>query len=262
MITADADRGIPVGVLTGRTALITGAAHGIGEAIALAYADAGAWLVLLDRDAGARLDSVRDACTALGVEAVSIAADVSDQGQLERAYAEGRAALGAIDVVVNNAGILSEHTVTGMPTELWDEMIAVNLRSVFLSCRIALPSMLEGGFGRIINISSQLGQRGGPGFAHYAAAKAGVIGFTKSLARELGDSGVTANCIAPGPIDTGIGGGSLSPEWSRSLMAGLPMKRSGHAREVAPTAVLLASEPGGNIYTGQTLTPNSGDVMQ
>lgn len=249
-----------LGVLSGRTALVTGAASGIGAAIALAYAEAGARLALADRAPGDALDKVRVSCVAQGVEVVVVHADVSDETQVERVFAQARNELGGIDVLVANAGILTESPVAAMPTALFDEMIAVNLRSVFLCGRAALPPMLEAGFGRIINIASQVGQRGGAGLAHYAAAKAGVIGFTKSLAREVGGTGVTANCIAPGPIRTPLGG-TLSDEWTSSLMAGLPLKRSGEPFEVAPTAVLLASDPGGNLYTGQTLGPNSGDVM-
>lgn len=250
----------PLASLAGRAALVTGAASGIGAAIALAFASAGSRVCLADRTAGAALEAVRQQCADLGVDAVSVQADVSDEIEVKRMFAEGRAALGALDTVVNNAGILTEAHVADMPTTLFDEMIAVNLRSVFLCSRAAVPAMVEAGFGRIINIASQVGQRGGAGMAHYAAAKAGVIGFTRSLARELGGSGVTANCIAPGPINTPLGG-TLSEEWTASLMAGLPLKRSGEPDEVAPTAVLLASVPGGNLYTGQTLGPNSGDVM-
>jgi 3-oxoacyl-[acyl-carrier protein] reductase len=163
-------------------------------------------------------------------------------------------------VLVNNAGILTECRVQDMSASMFDDMIAVDLRSVFLCSRAALPSMLEHGFGRIINIASQLGQKGGQGLAHYSAAKAGVIGFTRALAREVGANGITANCIAPGPIETPLGG-DLSDEWIDTLRAGLPLKRFGQPHEVAPTAVLLASDPGGNLYTGQTLGPNSGDVM-
>jgi 3-oxoacyl-[acyl-carrier protein] reductase len=248
------------GVLSERTALVTGAASGIGAAIALAFAEEGARLCLVDRAPGPALDAMREHCADLGVEVVALHADVSDEAEVERLFAEARAALGFIDVVVNNAGILTESSVVDMPSALFDDMIAVNLRSVFLGCRAALPPMLEAGFGRIINTASQVGQRGGAGLAHYAAAKAGVIGFTKSLAREVGGTGVTVNCIAPGPINTPLGG-TLSDEWTKSLMAGLPLKRSGEPFEVAPTAVLLASIPGGNLYTGQTLGPNSGDVM-
>jgi 3-oxoacyl-[acyl-carrier protein] reductase len=246
--------------LNGRTALITGAASGIGAAIAMAYAVAGADLALADRDPGSALDEVARWCADQGVRVLPLRADVAEEDQVERMFAAARDELGAVDVLVANAGILTESPVATMPTAMFDEMIAVNLRSVFLCCRAALPSMVTAGSGRIINIASQVGQRGGAGLAHYAAAKAGVIGFTKSLAREIGGTGVTANCIAPGPIRTPLGG-TLSDEWNSSLMAGLPLKRSGEAFEVAPTAVLLASDPGGNLYTGQTLGPNSGDVM-
>jgi 3-oxoacyl-[acyl-carrier protein] reductase len=254
--------GVPIASLAGRTALITGAASGIGAAIAVAYAEAGARLCLADRNTGPALDAVREQCAASGVEVISTGVDVADERSVATMFEFARGELGFVDVAVNNAGILTQSKIVDMSTELFDEMIAVNLRSVFLCSRAALPPMLEAGFGRIINTASQVGQRGGVTLAHYAAAKAGVIGFTKSLARELGDSGVTANCIAPGPIRTPLGGGGgLSDEWTQSLMAGLPLKRSGEAWEVAPTAVLLASVPGGNIYTGQTLGPNSGDVM-
>jgi 3-oxoacyl-[acyl-carrier protein] reductase len=255
-----AGTGVPMASLAGRTALVTGAASGIGAAIALAFAEAGARLCLADRTAGSGLETVAAGCTAAGSEVVLVRADVSVESEVERLFNEARDRLGPVDTVVSNAGILTESFVADMPTALFDEMLAVNLRSVFLCSRAAVGPMVAAGFGRIINIASQVGQRGGAGLSHYAAAKAGVIGFTKSLAREVGGTGVTANCIAPGPINTPLGG-QLSPEWTSSLMAGLPLKRSGEPFEVAPTAVLLASEPGGNLYTGQTLGPNSGDVM-
>lgn len=248
------------GALAGRTALVTGAASGIGAAIALAYAAEGARLCLADRDPGPAVEEIRDQCAACKTDVVTVRADVSDEKQVTRMFEEASARLGLIDVVVNNAGIASESRVADMPTAMFDEMIAIDLRSVFLCSRAALPPMLETGFGRIINIASQVAQLGGAGLAHYAAAKAGVIGFTKSLARELGGSGVTANCIAPGPVETALGA-NLSDEWKTALMARLPLGRSGIPQEVAPTAVLLASIPGGNLYTGQTLCPNSGDVM-
>lgn len=246
--------------LAGRTALVTGAASGIGAAIAEAYAVAGARLCLVDRFAGENLERVIERCSALGVEVVGAQADVSIEGDVTRVFAAAQAGLGPIDVLVNNAGILTECPVADMSAEMFDEMIAIDLRSVFLCSRAALPSMLGHGFGRIINIASQLGQKGGKNLAHYSAAKSGVIGFTRALAREVGGSGITANCIAPGPIETPLGG-DLSDELLETLRAGLPLKRFGQPYEVAPTAVLLASDPGGNLYTGQTLGPNSGDVM-
>jgi 3-oxoacyl-[acyl-carrier protein] reductase len=246
--------------LAGRTALVTGAASGIGAAIAEAFAAAGARLCLVDRAAGDGLQAIQDRCAAYGQAVLSVRADVSAEADVTRMFAEAAEQFGTVDVLVNNAGILTECRVADMSTALFDEMIAVNLRSVFLCCHAALPGMLELGFGRIINIASQVGQKGGAGLAHYSAAKAGVIGFTRSLAREVSALGITANCIAPGPIITPLGG-DLSEEWTRPLLAGLPLGRFGQPEEVAPTAVLLASDPGGNLYTGQTLGPNSGDVM-
>lgn len=246
--------------LSGRTALVTGAASGIGAAIAKAFAAEGADLCLADRNQGPGLDAVTRRCADAGAKVLAARADVSAEADVGRMFEVARDGLGPVEILVNSAGILTEGRVRDMSPAMWDEMIAVNLRSVFLCCRAALPAMLDRGYGRIINIASQVGQRGGIGLAHYAAAKAGVIGFTKSLARELGSTGVTANCIAPGPIETPLGG-NLSQEWKSSLMAGLPLGRFGLPDEVAPTAVLLASDPGGNLYTGQTLGPNSGDVM-
>jgi 3-oxoacyl-[acyl-carrier protein] reductase len=257
---ANRPTGFASDALAGRTALVTGAAHGIGQAIAEAYAASGADLALVDLDSE-RLQAVAETCRGRGSSVVTVTADVSDEAQVTGMYHRAVESLGAIDTLVANAGILSEVEVAEMSTETFDRMIAVNLRSVFLCDRVVLPAMLEARFGRIINTASQIGQRGAPGFAHYAAAKAGIIGFTKSLAREVSKSGVTANCIAPGPISTGIGGGTLSPEWSRQLQAGLALGRFGVSDEVSPTAVFLASSPGGDLYTGATLGPNSGDVM-
>ncbi len=249
------------GALDGMTALVTGAASGIGAAIAKAYAHEGAvGLCLVDRSTGDGLTAVTRQCQDLGVRVVPMTADVADEADVSRIFATADREFQRLDVLVNNAGILTECPVVDMSTAIFDEMLSVDLRSVFLCCRAALPVMQQQHFGRIINISSQLGQKGGKGLAHYSAAKAGVIGFTRALAREVGVDGITVNCIAPGPIHTQLAA-DLSDEWITTLTASLPLGRFGVPDEVAPTAVLLASDPGGNLYTGQTLGPNSGDVM-
>ncbi|WP_448677857.1 SDR family NAD(P)-dependent oxidoreductase [Delftia acidovorans] len=245
--------------LDGRRAVVTGAGSGIGEAIALAYAQAGAQLLLADIDA-ARADSVARRCRALGAQAETVIGDVGDESTAHRIIDRCVQAFGGIDILVNNAGMLTQSRCADMSTAMWDEMLSVDLRSVFLCARRAVPHMQAQRWGRIINIASQLGIKGGAELSHYAAAKAGVIGFTKSLALEAAPDNVLVNAIAPGPIATPLVDG-ISADWKRAKEASLPLGRFGRADEVAPTAVLLASDPGGNLYVGQTLGPNSGDVM-
>jgi len=245
------------GRLAGRTALITGAARGIGAAIALAFAAEGASVCVNDRRDGPDLQALLGR---LGERAVACTADVSDEQDAKRLIATAVQELGSVDVLVNNAGMLTESLLEDMPVAMWDQMIGVDLRSVFLCTREVLPHMLDRRFGRIINVASQLGQKGGTGLAHYSAAKAGVIGLSKALALEVGDRGVTVNCIAPGPIDTALVA-DISEDWKVAKRAELPLGRFGRPEEVAPTAVLLAASPDGDLYTGQTLGPNSGDVM-
>ncbi|GAB3451716.1 SDR family oxidoreductase [Kineococcus endophyticus] len=240
--------------LQGRTALVTGAASGIGAAIARAYAAEGADLVLVDRDAA----RVQGLATELGAQARTV--DVT-HADATRQLVDGVAAEhGRIDVLVNCAGILTEVPLVEMDVETWDRMIDVDLRSVFLLTRWAAPHMVRQGWGRVVNVASQLGLKGGESLTHYSAAKAGVIGFTKAAARELAPHGVLVNAIAPGPVSTPLVDG-LSEDWKRAKQAELPLGRFGLPEEIAPTAVLLASDPGGNLYVGQTLGPNSGDVM-
>jgi 3-oxoacyl-[acyl-carrier protein] reductase len=160
----------------------------------------------------------------------------------------------------SNAGILTQGRLEALSIEDWDDTMRTDLRSVFLFCRLVVPGMVCQRWGRVINIASQLGLIGGVELTHYSAAKAGVIGFTKALAREVGPYNVTANCIAPGPIDTAMVA-RISDEWKTAKRNELPLGRFGTPEEVAPTALLLASDPGGNLFTGQTLGPNSGDVM-
>jgi len=241
--------------LDGRRAVVTGAGSGIGEAIALAYAQAGARLLLADIDA-ARAEDVARRCRALGTQAETVIGDVGDESTAHRIIDRCVQAFGGIDILVNNAGMLTQSRCADMSTAMWDEMLRVDLRSA----RRAVPHMQAQRWGRIINIASQLGIKGGVELSHYAAAKAGVIGFTKSLALEVAPDNVLVNAIAPGPIATPLVDG-ISADWKRAKEASLPLGRFGRADEVAPTAVLLASDPGGNLYVGQTLGPNSGDVM-
>ena len=246
------------GRLQGKKALVTGGARGIGGAIATAFAREGADVASLDlkiANAEAKTAELKE----FGVKTVAVAADVSNEAQVEAAVAAAIKGLGQIDILVNNAGIDTTSVVTDMSTAMWDEMMAVNLRSVFLCTRAVLKPMLDRKFGRIINIASQLGHKGAPEMAHYAAAKAGVIGFTKSLAYEVARDGVTANAICPGPIETELYRG-LPEEWRKAKLNELPIRRAGQVTEIAPTAVLLASEEGA-YYVGATMNPNGGDVM-
>ena len=244
--------------LTGKRCLVTGAGRGIGRAIALAFAREGAAVAVLDR----REDLAAQAAAtlrALGAKAAAVTADVAQEESVNAGVAAARDALGGIDVLVNNAGIDTNSRVIDMQVAMWDEMIAVNLRSVFLCTRAVLPGMIERRWGRIISISSQLAHKGAAEMAHYAAAKAGVIGFTRSLAYEVAQDGITVNAICPGPIDTELFR-NIPEEWRKRKLAELPIGRAGTVDEIAPTAVLLASDEG-SYYVGATLNPNGGDVM-
>ena len=245
--------------LQDKRAVITGAASGVGEAIALGHAAEGARLWLIDRDSEG-LERVAATCRQQGVEVGVSTADLATTDQPGQAIEQALAGLGGIDILVNSAGIADQGLCTELTVEQWDQMLAINLRSIFLCCRQALPSMIEQRWGRIINIASQLGIKGAPGLSHYVAAKAGVIGFSKALALEVAQHNVLVNAIAPGPLDTPMLA-DFNPDWKVSKAAELPLGRFGRPEELVPTAVLLASEPGGNLYLGQTLGPNSGDVM-
>jgi 3-oxoacyl-[acyl-carrier protein] reductase len=241
--------------LTGRAALVTGGASGIGRAIAEAFLAEGADVVVLDKDESAAADAARSMGAAAG-----FGGDVADEQQVEQAVARAAEALGRIDVLANCAGVLTQANLVEMSLAQWQQTIDVDLTGVFLTCRHVVPEMCERGFGRVINIASQLAIKGGTSLTHYCAAKAGVIGLTKALALEVARRGVLVNAIAPGPIETPLVEG-ISEDWKRAKRAELPLGRFGTPNEVAPTAVLLASSPDGDLYVGQTLGPNSGDVM-
>jgi 3-oxoacyl-[acyl-carrier protein] reductase len=245
--------------LKARIALVTGAASGIGQGIAIAFAREGANIIVADRVTEAQAAETVDGVRKLGVEAFFVQADVSDERSVQRMADVALGRFGRVDILVNNAGIFTESLIENLSIEDWDRVMNVNLRGVFLCTRALIGQMLERRDGRIINIASQLGQVGGKSIGHYAASKAGVIGLTKSLAREVATRGVLVNAIAPGPIETPLLR-SETEEWRSAKLAELPIERFGRVDEVTPTAVLLASAEG-SYYVGQTLGPNGGDVM-
>ena len=247
-----------MGKLDGKMALVTGGARGIGRAIALAFAREGAGVAILDLHWEAAEKTAREVAE-LGARSFAVAADVGEEAPVKLATAEVESAFGRIDILVNNAGIDTTSRVVEMPTEMWDDMIRVNLRSIFLCTRAVLPGMIRRGWGRVINTSSQLAHKGAADMAHYAAAKAGVLGFTRSLAYEVARSGVTVNAICPGPIDTELFR-NIPEAWRKNKLGELPIGRAGTVDEIAPTAVLLASDEG-SYYIGASLNPNGGDVM-
>jgi 3-oxoacyl-[acyl-carrier protein] reductase len=241
-------------ILDGKRALVTGAASGIGRAIATAFIDAGAVVTIADRN-----PHVTELATEMGAQRGEIL-DATSESAVDALVSHIVTEDGGLDILVCSHGILTQSPAADMSTERWQETIDVDLSGVFLLNRAALRPMLEQRNGRIINIASQLAIKGGVSLAHYAAAKAGVIAMTKSIALETSKHGVLANAIAPGPIDTPMVAG-IDEQWKRDKRAELPLGRFGTPEEIAPTAVLLASDPGGNLYVGQVLGPNSGDVM-
>jgi 3-oxoacyl-[acyl-carrier protein] reductase len=245
--------------LLDRVAIVTGAARGIGGAIATAFAQQGADVVIADRIGEDAAAAVIDAVTGAGRRALFVPTDVSDEMQVRAMVDRATSTFGRVDILVNDAGIVGQVFFHEMTVAEWDRVMAVNLRGVFLCTRFVLPQMLDHGRGVIINIASQLGQIGGTEMVHYSASKAGVIGFTKALAREVSTRGVRVNAIAPGPIMTDMLA-EETEEWANRKLAELPIGRFGEVHEVAPTAVFLASDES-SYYVGQTLCPNGGDVM-
>jgi 3-oxoacyl-[acyl-carrier protein] reductase len=247
--------------LDGKTALVTGASSGIGRGIALGLAEAGAAVGVnyppFDGEAEkarAVVDDIEDA----GGTALALEGDVRSADSVESMVAAFEDRFGAPDVLCNNAGIVTQSELAEMPIEMWDEMLRVNLRGVFLTTRFVLPGMLNAGRGSVVNTASQLGIKGAPELVHYSAAKGGIITFTRALSREVSPT-VRVNAVAPGPIETDLLA-DISEEWRAAKEAELPMGRLGRVEDVVPTVVFLASEES-SYYTGQTLSPDGGDAM-
>lgn len=246
-----------MGKLDGKVALITGGASGIGAAIAELYAREGARVAILDLDAGRA--TAQAARIAVHGASTWAAADVGNEAMVKAAVAKVRNDLGDIDILVNNAGIDTTCELVDMPTEMWDRMIDIHLKGTFLCTREVLPAMKVKKWGRIINLSSQLAHKGARSMVHYCAAKAGILGFTKSLAYEVARDGITVNCLNPGPIRTPLLLG-LPKEWLDNKQRELPIGRFGEVHEVAPAALLLASDEG-SYFIGASMNMNGGDYM-
>jgi 3-oxoacyl-[acyl-carrier protein] reductase len=241
--------------LSGKAALVTGASGGIGGAIARTLHKQGAAVTL----SGTRVDALEQLKSALGERAHVVAAKMDDPADIDRLAKDAEAAMGKLDILVNNAGITRDNISMRMKDEEWDKVLQVNLTGTFRLTRAAMRGMMRRRFGRVINITSIVGVTGNPGQANYAAAKAGLIGMSKSLAQELASRGITVNCVAPGFIATPMTA-ALTEDQRKAILARVPADRLGTPEEVAAGVVYLASDEAGYI-TGQTLHINGGMAM-
>ncbi|MFM8819403.1 MAG: 3-oxoacyl-[acyl-carrier-protein] reductase [Phenylobacterium sp.] len=241
--------------LTGKTALVTGATGGIGAEIARALHAAGAHVVL----SGTREAILADLATELGGRTSIVAANLSDAAAVDGLVGQAEAAAGQVDILVANAGITRDGLLLRMKDEDWEQVLKVNLESYFRLSRAALRGMMKRRFGRIIGITSVVGVMGNPGQANYAASKAGMIGFSKSLAQEVASRGVTVNCVAPGFIESPMTD-ALNEAQKTQILTTIPAGRLGSGADVAAACVYLASDEAGYM-TGQTLHVNGGMAM-
>ncbi|WP_296806198.1 3-oxoacyl-ACP reductase FabG [Thiocapsa sp.] len=245
-------------MLRDEIALVTGASRGIGRSIAMALAEQGAAVAgTATTAAGAR--SIEDALTQAGYRGIGVVLDVSDQASVEAAIGEVTARLGAPGILVNNAGITRDNLLMRMKDEEWDAVIETNLSSLYRVTKACLRAMTKARKGRIINIASVVGSMGNAGQTNYAAAKAGMMGFTKALAREVGSRAITVNCVAPGFIDTDMTR-ELPEAQRQTLIGGIPLGRLGQPEEIAGAVAFLAS-PAAAYITGETLHVNGGMHM-
>jgi 3-oxoacyl-[acyl-carrier protein] reductase len=245
--------------LSGRVALVTGGSRGLGRGIAEGFAKEGARIIVnYVKDAGAAT-AVVNRIKEMGSNAIAVKADVGNAGDVQRMVEKAVETFGTIDILVNNAGLLNSVPLADMPIEVWDQMIQTHLRGAFLCTRSVIPHMLAHEYGRIINMSGTFGVVGGENFTHLSAAKAGLIGFTRALAREVGKKGIHVNAIAPAIIRTDLY--NFMPEDVRdSIVSAYPLGRVGEVADIVSTALFLASSDG-DYFTGQTLCPAGGDVM-
>lgn len=245
--------------LQGQIALITGASRGIGQGIVLELGRQGATVIGTATTKDGAL-AISEYLAAAGLQGCGMALDVNDVKQIDQVISDTRKQYGEISILVNNAGITRDNLLARMTDEEWDDIMSTNLKSVFRMSRAVLRAMMKARHGRIINISSVIGSMGNAGQANYAASKAGIIGFSKSLACEIGSRNITVNCIAPGFIATDMTEALSQPQRDK-LVEHVPLKRLGQVADVAATVAFLAG-PGAAYITGATLHVNGGIYME
>jgi 3-oxoacyl-[acyl-carrier protein] reductase len=237
-----------------RTALVTGASRGIGRAIARALADAGHRVACCSSSDGAK-ETQRE-LEAAGYEAAAVIADVRDVDAVDAAFHQVEETFGPVEILVNNAGVTADGLIARMSDDQWSQVLATNLTGAFHTIRRATPKLMRNRWGRIVNISSVSGHAGAPGQANYSAAKAGLVGLTRAVARELAPRNITCNIVAPGPIVTDMTE-ALSPEWRGMMEATVPLGRLGSPEEVAALVAFVCSEPAGYV-TGALIPVDGG----
>ncbi|MGI6331958.1 MAG: 3-oxoacyl-[acyl-carrier-protein] reductase [Zhaonellaceae bacterium] len=248
------------GILHGQVAIVTGGARGIGKSISLTLAQAGAKVLVNYNHSDSKAQELVNTIIGEGGEAVAVKGDVSSNSTAEELIKQALDNFGKVDILINNAGITRDNLLIRMKEEEWDHVINTNLKGMFLTTKAVLKPMLKQRSGRIINISSVIGLIGNPGQTNYGAAKAGVIGFTRSVAKEVAGRNILVNAIAPGYIATDMTN-KLPENLKETILSNIPLGRIGTAEEVAQVALFLAS-PAASYITGQTIVVDGGMVMQ
>ena len=242
--------------LSNRVAIVTGSGQGIGKAIALKLAEVGATIVINDIGEASSVESVAEEIRVMNRKSLAVLADVSSSSDVERMVETVMTTYGKVDILVNNAGITRDQLLLRMSDEDWDKVLNVNLKSVFLCTRAVLRHMIKQRWGRIINMASIVGIAGNAGQANYASAKAGIIGFTRTVAKEVASRGITVNAVAPGFIDTPMTQ-QLKESWIQEIKKRIPLGYLGTPRDVAEAVAFLASEEAKYI-TGHVLNVDGG----